>query len=414
MTAAELPASDRLRPLPVPAGPAVLGILSHLRQALKGGTALLPYAAGDASPALPVEIDPDHPGPDPDTALLMSTSGSTGAPKLAMLPAAALLASAEATHTALGGPGRWLLSMPGHHVAGMQVLIRSLVAGTTPSVMDLRGGFNAAAFVAATADLSAGHGRRYTAIVPTQLTRLLADPAGARALAAYDAVLVGGAGTPVALRQRAAEAGIDLVPTYGMTETSGGCVYAGRPLPGAQFSVGDPGTGTAGPERSAESRRIYLGGATLATGYLGRPDLTAACFSTGPDGTRWFRTDDAGHAVDGELQVDGRLDDLINTGGVKVAPRVIEDAVLRHLPEVAETVVVGIPDPQWGHVVAAAITLRDTGIDPPGLDLIRDRLSKHLPRYALPRRLLVLDHFPSRGPGKPDRAAIRERLIVEE
>ena len=268
-----------LHPVPVGSGLGALELLPALRAALEGGSALVPYAAGSPLPDLP---DPVGPLPE-HLALVVSTSGSTGTPKRAMLTAGALLASAKATHEVLGGPGSWLLSMPAQHIAGLQVLIRSVVAGARPGVMDLVDGFTPARFVAAAADHAgaAPGSRRYTALVPTQVARLLDDPAATAALAAYDAVLVGGAATPAAVRDRAHRAGIRLVPTYGMSETAGGCVYAGRPLPGSSVRIGDG--------------RVLLGGATLASGYLGRPDLTAAAFTEGEDGARWFRTDDAGH-----------------------------------------------------------------------------------------------------------------------
>ncbi len=379
--------------LPVPVGPgaAALDLLPALRAALAGGPALVPYAAGAARPELP-----DPPGTLPDgLALVVSTSGSTGTPKRALLTAGALVASATATHEVLGGPGSWLLSMPAQHIAGLQVLIRSLVAGTDPGVMDLTDGFTPAAFARAAdrhATANPG-GRRYTALVPVQLTRLLDDDAACEALAAYDAVLVGGAGTPAPVRSRAVEAGIVLVPTYGMSETAGGCVYAGRPLPVSRVRV--------------EGGRVLLGGATLAHGYLARPALGAAAFSRDVDGARWFRTDDAGHLDDdGVLHVDGRLDDLINTGGYKVSPRVVEDAILTHLPGVREAVVVGVPDERWGQAVCAALVV--DGPDGAGLDRasVRGRLRDVLPAHALPQRTRVVDAVPQRGPGKPDRRAV--------
>ncbi len=176
--------------------------------------------------------------------------------------ASALLASASATHDRLGGPGRWLLALPAQHVAGVQVLVRSLVSRTEPGVLDLAGGFTPAGFAAAASAL--GGVRRYTALVPTQLVRLLdaadqGDGDGVRELARFDAVLVGGAGTPPAVLERAAAAGVRVVTTYGASETSGGCVYDGVPLDGVRVRLGD------GPDPS----RVLLGGPTLARGYRG-------------------------------------------------------------------------------------------------------------------------------------------------
>lgn len=389
----------RLQPLEVPSGTAATQVLPALRAALDGGPAVMPYAAGAPAPTAT-----DAGGPLPDgLALVVGTSGSTGSPKLAMLTRDALLASATATHERLGGPGQWLLPVPAHHIAGIQVLVRSIVAGTRPVVADLAAGFTPAAFAEAAAGLDAGldtgldSGRRYTSVVPTQLVRLLADKGGTEALRRFDAVLVGGAATAPALLARAREAGVRVTTTYGMSETAGGCVYDGLPLGCSRARAGTDG-------------RIQLGGDTVAAGYLGRPDLTREAFTTDPDGTRWFTTDDVGHLdAQGRWHVDGRIDDLVTTGGLKVAPRLVEEAIGSRLPGVAECAVVGVADPEWGEVVAAALVLAD-GSPAPGLADVRDALRDTLPGHALPRRVAVVDTLPLRGPGKPDRAALRALL----
>jgi O-succinylbenzoic acid--CoA ligase len=378
--------------LEVPAGPEVLGVLDRVEAALEGRATLVPHGEGAPRPAL------GDAEPNADTVLVIGTSGSTGSPKYALLTADNLRSSAEATHRILGGPGSWLLAMPAHHVAGFQVLVRSVVAGVAPVVADTGAGFTPEAFV----DAAARHPRtpglaRYTALVPTQVLRLLADPAGRAALATYDAVLVGGAATPMTLRRKATEAGVTVVPTYGMSETAGGCVYAGRALEGTRVAF--------------DGERVLLGGPTVAHGYLGRPDLSAAAFRVDADGTRWYRTDDAGHLDDrGLLHVDGRLDDLIITGGYKVAPRVVEEAVLEHVGDASDAAVVGIPDEDWGHAVALAVV----GGRPIGLDEVRDALRDRLPGYALPTRLVQADTIPSRGIGKPDRRALAALFTVGE
>ena len=379
----------RLRALTVPSGMASLSVLAELKGALDGsGPPLAPHA-----PTRPPQLVPDDASNLPqDLALTVATSGSSGAPKLAMLTRAALRASADATNERLGGRGQWLLAMPAHHIAGIQVLVRSLVAGTTPVAMDLAGGFTAAAFARGTAEIAPGT-RAYTALVPTQLVRLLASSDGRQSLTRYAAVLVGGAAAPSSLLAEARDAGVRVVTTYGMSETAGGCVYDGQPLDVSFVQLEEDG-------------RIRLGGATLATGYLGEPALTATAFSEDTHGTTWFRTDDVGHLDDrGRLVVDGRIDDLINTGGLKVAPRLVEEA-LAGLDAVAEAVVVGSSDPEWGQVVSAAIVVAP-GSSPPTLDDVRGRLRGILPDHALPRRLATLPELPLRGPGKHDRAAVR-------
>lgn len=386
-----------VEPLAVAAGPVSLSVLLRLAAALAGDGPVLPYAASSPAPDVPHHDADDLPD---GLAVVVGTSGSTGSPKRAMLTADALHSSARATHERLGGPGQWLLSLPAHHVAGLQVLVRSLEAGTVPVVVDLTDGFSPRAFCDTVTRLEPGL-RRYTSLVPTQLLRVLDHPDGVAALCALDAVLVGGAPLPPLLRARAAAAGVPVTATYGTSETAGGCVYDGLPLDGTRVALDPDG-------------RIDLGGATVAHGYLGAPEPTAAAFTTGADGTRWFRTDDVGHVDDdGRLHVDGRLDDLVNTGGLKVAPRLVEEAIAEHLPEVAEVVVVGSPHPEWGQAVSALLVLRPGAASPgPTLADLRARLRDVLPAHALPVRSLVTAEVPLAGPGKPDRRAVAALFTV--
>ena len=376
-----------LRRLAVPRGPVVISVMGDLEKALDGGEALQPVADEAIGPfeQLPEDV-PDG------VAVVVATSGSTGGAKRAMLTAESLVASATSTHEVLGGAGRWLLVLPAYHVAGLQVLVRSVVGGTTPEVLDLEGGFDVAGFARATERMAAAD-RRYTALIPTQLTRLLDDPAGIRALRAHDAVLVGGAATSAADRERARHAGVRIVTTYGMSETAGGCVYDGLPLPVSEVHIDN-------------DHHVVLGGATISLGYLGQPRLTADAFMVDSDGVRWFRTDDLGaFDDDGRLEIRGRADDLINTGGLKVAPGPVEDAIVRFVPGVLDAVVVGSAHVTWGEAVSAAVTLR-RGAPTPTLRDARAALRGVVPDHALPHRLLVLDTIPQRGPGKPDRRAL--------
>jgi O-succinylbenzoic acid--CoA ligase len=376
-----------LRRLAISHGPAVLSVLGDLEKALDGGDALQPVDEKSGPfDGIPEDV-PDG------VAVVVGTSGSTGNAKRAMLTADSLMASATATHEVLGGPGRWLLAMPAYHVAGLQVLVRSVVAGTTPAVLDLDGGFEVAEFAEVSERLAAGPGSRYTAVVPTQLARLLDDPAGTRALRMFDGVLVPGPATTAGDQERARVARLRIVTTYGMSETAGGCVYDGLPLPVSAVHIDN-------------DRHVVLGGATVALGYLGEPRLTADAFAVDSDGVRWFRTDDLGAFDDeGRLEIRGRADDLINTGGLKVAPGPVEDAIVRFVPGVLDAVVVGSPHPTWGQAVSAAVTLR-RGAPTPTLRDARAALRGVLPDHALPQRFVVLDTIPQRGPGKPDRRAL--------
>jgi O-succinylbenzoic acid--CoA ligase len=354
----------------VPLGPGALDLLEPLRKALDGtGPPVLPVPFGQVAS---IELE----GWEREAALVIATSGSTGSAKSVLLSANALRASATATHDRLGGPGRWLLALPATHIAGVQVLIRSLVAGTTPAVLDLAPGFRAESFNAAAADLLASPGRHYTALVPTQLARLLAEDVSA--LREFDAVLLGGAATPPSLLARALDAGVRVMTTYGMSETAGGCVYDGVPLDGVQVRLVD--------------ERIELAGPTLALGYRG------ARF----DG--WFRTGDLGRLANGRLEVLGRADDMIITGGVKVPPVLVERA-LAALPGVREVCVVGLPDAEWGQVVAAAVVPSDPS-NPPSREDLRDAVRASVGRTAAPKRWAFLADLPSRGPGKVDRGAV--------
>ncbi|WP_208859390.1 o-succinylbenzoate--CoA ligase [Mycobacterium europaeum] len=348
--------------------------------------ALVALAPGSAAPAAGLRVGEDI---DDDVALVVTTSGTTGPPKGALLTAAALTASATATHERLGGPGRWLLALPPHHIAGLQVLVRSALAGTTPVELDVSEGFDVAQLPGATRLL--GTGRRYTSLVATQLAKALTDPSAAAALAELDAVLLGGGPAPQGVLDAAAAAGIAVVRTYGMSETAGGCVYDGVPLAGVLVRVADDG-------------RIALGGATLAKGYrnpLEEPDPFAE--------PGWFRTDDLGVLDEaGVLTVLGRTDDAISTGGLTVLPQLVEAALGSH-PAVGDCAVFGLTDDRLGQRVAAAIVVAE-GCPAPTLDALRTHVTRTLDATAAPRELHVVDALPRRGIGKVDRTALVRRF----
>ncbi len=359
-------------------------LLAALEQVLQGrASALLPVPAdGDRRSALSA-LRVGEPVDD-DIALVVTTSGTTGAPKGAMLTAAALTASAAATHDRLGGPGRWLLALPPYHIAGVQVLVRSLLAGTVPVEVDVSTGFDINELPSVVDEL--GSGRRYTALVATQLAKALTDQAATAALAELDAVLVGGGPTPRPVLDAATGAGIAVVRTYGMSETAGGCVYDGVPLQGVQVRVDDDG-------------RIAIGGPTLASGYRNPPD---------PDPFAepgWFRTDDIGAVDDfGVLTVLGRADEAISTGGLTVLPQPVEAALRTH-PEVADCAVFGRADERLGQRVVVAVVVAD-GCAAPSLDVLRTHVMRTLDRTAAPRELHIVDALPMRGIGKVDRQAL--------
>lgn len=368
------------RPLhDVPAASLVLALPS----ALDGTGPALALGTGQTGDGTTLTSEPTTRTVPDDVAVVVRTSGSTGEPRDVMLTAAALLASAQASADRLGGTGTWLLALPLTHVAGLQVMVRSLLAGTTPVPLP-PGPFRADRFAAAAQTLT---GPSYCSLVPTQLVRLLDDPVSTAALASFQAVLLGGAGAPDHLLALAEAAGVHLVTTYGATETCGGAVYDGRPLDGVATALTD-------------DDRIMLTGPVLARGYLDRPDLDAQALPVRA-GRRWFVTSDLGRTTDdGRLEVLGRADDVLVTGGTKVAPLAVE-RVLAGCPGVREALVVGVPDPHWGQAVTALVV--PTGDGPPTLADLRARVAERLGPPAAPRRLVLLDALPLLGSGKPDR-----------
>lgn len=350
------------------------------------GSAIAPLGTDPDPDGIRTALAPEQPLEQPDVAVVVPTSGSSGEPKPVLLTAAALRASANATHERLGGPGHWLLALPPTRIAGLQVLVRSLLAGSTPGV--LLDGLEAERFAIATARLCARGGRVYASLVPTQLRRLLdAGTVAIEALQAYDAVLLGGGAAPKALLERASEAHLDVVTTYGMTETCGGCVYDGQPLKDVEVRLDPDG-------------RVRIGGPVVFSGYRGRPDLTAEALVDG-----WHVTQDLGRFDEsGRLELLGRVDDVVISGGVNVALAVVERCVLE-LPEIAEAAVVGVPDPEWGTRVVAYVVPRD-GAEPPSLQRVREHVAEQHPRAYAPKQLHVLAELPTLPSGKPDRVAL--------
>ncbi len=300
--------------------------------------------------------------------LVVETSGSTGEPKPVVLSRAAMRASADATHARLGGPGQWLLTLPPTYVAGLQVLFRSVRAGTTPQTEP--GALTGA--------------RRYVSLVPTQLVRML-EAGEADALRGLDAILLGGAALEPAVRKRAEAAGARIVTTYGMSETCGGCVYDGVPLDGVAVKIG-------------ADQRVRVGGPVLFDGYDGQPDATRAVLEDG-----WLVTQDLGRFDhDGRLEVLGRVDDVVLSGGVNVPTPAVARRLRAH-PGVRAVEVLGRPDAEWGAVVVAYV------VGDAGREELRDWVAAELPRAWAPRHVVHLEALPLLPHGKVDRQALRTR-----
>ena len=391
---------------------------------------------------------------DPESlALVVGTSGSTGAPKQTALSVRALRASARATerffadYPSAGSakpqratsevPAQWLLALPAHYVAGAQVLARSVLAGTTPVVAaSVTDGvsFTPEVFLNAAERLSCA--RRFASLVPTQVHKLLEATEASPALGSeiYDAlgqftgILLGGAPASASLLTAARELGVNVVTTYGSAETAGGCVYSGVALPGVRLRVipEDAGLADSPVVAGAEvAGRIWLGGEHLASGYLGDSARTASHFFVDAHGCRWYRTDDYGSLVPpasntpeddsaSVLSVLGRSDDVIITGGVKVSSHAVA-AVLESHPAVREAAVAGVPDARWGAAVIAAVTLRNLP-EHYGADAaetarqLQQLCGARLGAAGVPKVVRIVPDFPAASTGKPDRLAIYSML----
>ncbi|WP_294628240.1 AMP-binding protein [uncultured Rothia sp.] len=388
-------------------------------------------------------------------ALVVGTSGSTGTPKRTALTARALAASAAATEnffeTNANVTSQWLLALPAHYIAGAQVLARSILAGTAPVIarsVTEPVHFSPEVFLQAVEQISSA--RRFISLVPTQLHKLLesadADPhLGAEiheALGSFTGILLGGAPASADLLAAASALGLNTVTTYGSAETAGGCVYSGSVLPGVRVelvpeesmpSVPNIGGKLAHDEHdeSVQVGRIWISGAHLASGYIGDTARTAEHFFTAADGTRWYRTDDYGllspvaapdsneNCSEQRLQVLGRSDDVLISGGVKISARAVATVLEEH-PAVREACVVGLPDARWGTAIAAAVTLVPSALVPSAATsaensaalneelcaLLRARCAEKLGAPAAPKQLSILPDFPLTSTGKPDRAEI--------
>lgn len=298
-----------------------------------------------------------------EVALIVESSGSTGTPKQIKLSLDALKHSARASTERLGGDGQWLLALPTNFIAGANVLIRSVFSDTQPILLNTRVPFTTEAFVRG-ASLMEGS-RRYTSLVPAQLSRLAQD-AEADAfvfsmLRKFDAILVGGQLPNWSEVETLRAKGINVIVSYGMTETCGGCIYDGVPLTGIDFEVNDG--------------LISISGPVLALGLGGK-----------------FETNDLGRIVDEKLEVLGRADRVIISGGIKVSLERVEQAAL-NIPGVAQVVAVAVSS-QWGESV---------GILYQGSPEVNfESLTQQISVAARPAKVLRVTSFPMTATGKVD------------
>lgn len=371
-----------------PPGPA---LFTAIRDALSGdGPAVLPLSPGRPEPAL-AALRPTHldgapldggAGVPDDVAVVIATSGSTGAPKGVLLSATALRASAAASlrRVEASKGERWLCCLPVSHVSGLQVLVRALLSGSEPIIHPA---FDPAAVL--------GSGAHHVSLVPTQFHRLVEAEAD---LSVFRTILLGGAPARPALLERARDLGARVVTTYGMSETSGGCVYDGQPLSGVDVKIGADGL-------------IRIAGPVLFAGYRPAADAadTTEAAEAGPFDGDWFVTSDLGELSGGRLRVLGRADDVVITGGEKVVATAVADVVAAH-PEVADVAVIGVPDPEWGEVVTAVIVPANPDT-PLTLPQLRAYCRDRLPPHAAPRGLRLVTGLPLLPNGKTDLVRLR-------
>ncbi len=313
---------------------------------------------------------------------VVSTSGSTGEPRNVILTVPNVIAALDASRKRLGNDAadRWLLCLPLHHIAGLSVLWRSFSAGGSVLLHE--------AFDAERAARALRTGEATVAsLVPTMLRRILeVDPGPYEGL---KAVLVGGGPAPDQLIERALDAGIPALATYGSTETASQLATV---APGEErSSLGTVGAPLEGMEVTFDDGEIMVDGPAVFAGYRGGPPRV------GP-----HRTGDLGFLDgDGRLVVTGRVDDVIVTGGEKVAPQPVE-AVLERVPGVARAVVVGAADEDWGQAVVAVVAGSATIEE---LDAVaRSALAPH----EVPKRYVVVAELPELENGKVDRLAVAE------
>ena len=301
---------------------------------------------------------------EPEIALVVETSGSTGEPKLVAISTAALIASTNAAHKYLGAtPGdSWSLLLPTSHIAGLNVLARATALGS--KVIDNR---NVSNYVDAD----------FISIVPTQLHRAVTSDAKLlEHLTAAEAVLVGGGGISDALRKSAADKHVKVVTTYGMTEMCGGCVYNQKPLDGVEVKLNSEGL-------------VQLRGPMMAHTYLNDSSNWNSLTTDG-----WFQTSDLGELIDGKLKILGRADDVIKSGGEKISLVDIEERFQKHFPD-AEVIAFGMADAEWGEKLCLGITSEISLSDVQG----------KLTGIYSPKEIFVLKQIPRTSLGKVDRKA---------
>ncbi|TAN24815.1 MAG: hypothetical protein EPN30_06320 [Actinomycetota bacterium] len=298
--------------------------------------------------------------------LAMATSGTTGQPKMVMFTMAQIMASASATSSHIGVTfsDKWLCCLPIAHIGGLSVILRALLIGNP---VEIHNGFNADDVKAAAKD-----GATLVSLVPTAMARL--DPY------IFRKIILGGSKPPANIPS-------NTMVTYGLTETGSGVVYDGMPLTGVEFKV-------------ASSQEIMLKGPMIATRYRSGAAIQ--------DDLGWFHTGDAGRISHGKLDVDGRIDEIINTGGENISPALVERVLEMH-PKVHQVAVIGLPDPKWGEAVTAVV-IPNPNHEAPRLEELRDFVKSELPPHYAPTRLQLVSRMPTTNLGKIQKNVLKKQL----
>ncbi|AEI10279.1 O-succinylbenzoic acid-CoA ligase [Corynebacterium resistens DSM 45100] len=386
--------------------------IDKLRRVMQGELSLLPLpqslSAGATTPAPNTSTDlptlMEVGAPIEAGCIIACTSGSTGTPKGAVLHHSNLRASITATEQYLNShfnsaPGAWLLALPAHHIAGLQVILRSLHAGYAPvAASHLLDGtpFTASSFVTDTQKLRTIYPNAplYTSLVPAQLQRLN-SPEAITALRSYAAILIGGAAADPELIRSLRTHGVNLTLTYGSSETSGGMVYDGHPLPGGTISLADPDSTTG-------LGRVTLTGPMVARGYRNVDSATA--FPS--PGT--FLTSDLGILLpDATLSIRGRADGAVNIGGYKVLVEDVERAAREHGVSQGMMCALGVDDDRFGQGVVLLIEDATASEVHEATRCIRDQLRGKVARHLIPQKAWIVPELPVTGPGKIDRQQVK-------
>jgi len=357
-------------PLKLIAANDTFGALKNLVDALDGETALF-ITAPETNGLMPAVHGLPN-SVDAETALIVESSGSTGVPKRISLSRDALLAAANASQSALGVSGQWLLALPITYVAGIMVLVRSIVAHTQPVVMNTAMPFTAEAFARSASLMTGEH--RFTSVVPTQLLRLAqsaeTDDHLLDLLRRFDAILVGGQAPNPAVVEALRSKGVRVIETYGMTETAGGCFYDGVPLSGVRGRIASNGA-------------IEISAPTLANNVA--------------DDQGWFQTSDLGSIdSEGRLKVLGRLNRVVASGGIKVSLDAVEE-LIRAIGGVSDVAAIAVDSEEWGQRVAIVYVG-----SPEVADYIAEGVLSELGAAAKPVRVIRVDGLPKLVSGKPD------------